>query len=233
MENYSVYIHIFPNGKKYIGITKQKPKRRWQNGKAYKHNPYITSAINKYGWDNIEHMILYNNLSKEQAEQKEIELIKKYQSANRKYGYNISNGGNTIGTHSEETKKKLSEIHTGKEGLKGERNPMYGKKGIKHPNYGKHLSEDIKKKISKKLKGKPRTDHDEFIIKQSIRVAGDKNPRARKILQFKTDGQLVKEWTCSKYASKYYGLSNGNIINVCKGRQKTARGYIWKYAEEE
>lgn len=31
--NYSVYIHIFPNSKVYIGITKRQPKDRWQNGK--------------------------------------------------------------------------------------------------------------------------------------------------------------------------------------------------------
>ena len=31
MDNYKVYIHIFPNNKVYIGITSQKPKRRWNN----------------------------------------------------------------------------------------------------------------------------------------------------------------------------------------------------------
>ena len=35
-KNYTVYMHICPNGKRYIGITKLKPQERWGNGKSYK-----------------------------------------------------------------------------------------------------------------------------------------------------------------------------------------------------
>lgn len=31
---YSVYIHTLPNNKVYIGITSQKPKARWDNGRG-------------------------------------------------------------------------------------------------------------------------------------------------------------------------------------------------------
>ncbi len=34
---YNVYSHTSPSGKKYIGITKQKPEHRWSNGDGYKH----------------------------------------------------------------------------------------------------------------------------------------------------------------------------------------------------
>lgn len=34
--NYKVYMHTCPNGKKYVGITKQNVKDRWQNGKETK-----------------------------------------------------------------------------------------------------------------------------------------------------------------------------------------------------
>lgn len=231
MDSYVVYCHLFPNDKRYIGITCQKPNRRWQNGKGYKHNKYMARAIKKYGWSNVKHIILYNNLEKKEAESKEIEMIKKYKSNEREYGYNISNGGNTIGTHSKETKEKLRKIHLGKKGLSGENNPMYGKRGENNPNYGKHLSKITKEKIRKKLKGKKRTDHDIFCLNQSIRCKGENNPRARKINQYDINGNLIKTWNCAKYASEFYNLSNGNIINVCKGRQKTAKGFVWKYAE--
>ena len=107
MDNYKVYIHIFPNNKVYIGITKQKPENRWNNGRGYKNNDYLVNAISKYGWNNIEHKILYSNLSKEEAEQKEIELIKRYKSNIKKYGYNILDGGNVSNGITEETKEKI------------------------------------------------------------------------------------------------------------------------------
>lgn len=90
MNNYKVYMHIFPNNKKYIGITGQeKIERRWNNGYGYKNNEYMTNAIMKYGWKNIEHVILYKNISKEQAEIIEKRLIAKYKTTHKKYGYNI------------------------------------------------------------------------------------------------------------------------------------------------
>lgn len=108
IENYKVYMHRFPNGKVYIGITCQKPEYRWNKGKHYRKQPLIFNAIMKYGWDNIEHIILFDGLSKEDAETKEVELISLYDSTNREKGYNIENGGNSTGKHSEETKKKMS-----------------------------------------------------------------------------------------------------------------------------
>lgn len=137
--DYFVYKHTSPNGKCYIGITKQKPESRWgNNGCGYKHNIYFTNAIKKYGWDNIKHEVLFKGLTKEEAEQKEIELIALYRSNNRYYGYNIDNGGNCICKTSDETRKKLSESH----------------KGEKCYCYGKHFSEEHKRKIGKAHKGK-------------------------------------------------------------------------------
>lgn len=90
---WAVYMHIFPNDKKYIGITKKKPEERWNNGNGYKSQSLMWKAIQKYGWNNITHKILYNNLSKEDAIAKEIELIYFYKTTNREFGYNITIGG--------------------------------------------------------------------------------------------------------------------------------------------
>lgn len=43
--NYTVYMHIFPNNKVYIGITSRNPKYRWNNGKNYKKQCLIARAI--------------------------------------------------------------------------------------------------------------------------------------------------------------------------------------------
>lgn len=109
---YLVYKHVFPNGKIYIGITSQtNPWVRWgKNGCGYRNHYPIWYAIQKYGWENIQHEILVENLSENEAKQKEIELIAKFDSTNHKYGYNVSPGGDSV---SELTKIKLSKLRTG------------------------------------------------------------------------------------------------------------------------
>lgn len=141
-DNYIVYMHISPNNKRYIGITSQKNvKRRWNNGHGYRNNAYFWRAINKYGWDNFEHIIIAKELTKEEAEWLEIELIKIWDSINPNKGYNISLGGSSNGKHSEETKKKIGESSKGR---------CVGEKGYW---YGKHLPQETKEKISKSRKG--------------------------------------------------------------------------------
>jgi len=88
MENYSIYKFTFPDGKLYIGLTKQNPKDRWANGEGYKgQEVYIPIIL--FGWDNIKKEILHTNLSKEQALKLEQHYITKYQT--------VSNGYNKMG----------------------------------------------------------------------------------------------------------------------------------------
>lgn len=112
MEDYTVYMHVFPNGKKYIGITKDDVVERWKNGFGYK-TQFVFTAIVKYGWDNIEHRILYTNLTKKEAMQKERELIEEHRSLLNENGYNVDFGGDGH-FHSEETRKKISKSKTGR-----------------------------------------------------------------------------------------------------------------------
>lgn len=101
MKSYYVYKHTFEDGKVYIGITSQKPEQRWgRDGKGYRRKkkgrycqPLIAKAILKYGWDNIQHEVLAEGLSKEEAEKMEIELIAQYKSDQIEFGYNIEHGG--------------------------------------------------------------------------------------------------------------------------------------------
>lgn len=94
-----VYCHTNKlNGYRYIGITCQEPSTRWgYNGNNYKQSqPYFAAAINKYGWNNFTHEILYNGLTVEEAHKKEIELIKKYNTYAYdpdSKGYNLTRGG--------------------------------------------------------------------------------------------------------------------------------------------
>ena len=64
--NYKLYVHISPSNKRYYGITGlKKCEDRWKNGAGYANNKHFTRAINKYTWDNFEHKVLFDNLTKE------------------------------------------------------------------------------------------------------------------------------------------------------------------------
>lgn len=147
--SYSVYKHETPNGKIYIGITCQNPTKRWGNGCNYRNQKYLYAAIKKYGWENIKHEVLYTGLSKEDAEQKEIELIAFYKSNDRKFGYNIDNGGKSKGRCSEETKRRISAVQKGKK-----QSPYTIQKRIESRKGYRHSPETIKKisESNKKVK---------------------------------------------------------------------------------
>lgn len=95
-ENYCVYIHRnIVNNKSYIGISRygNNPNKRWQNGKGYVGQQLFYNAIQKHGWDNFEHIIWANGLSLVEAQKIEIMLIALFDTTNRKFGYNVSSGG--------------------------------------------------------------------------------------------------------------------------------------------
>lgn len=118
-KRYYIYIHTFPNDKVYIGITCRNPKYRWDNGNGYqKSQRKMYNAIQKYGWENVKHEILYEDLTKEEAEQKEIELIAKYNSTNDMCGYNIEKGGNANKEITQETRALMRKNHKGTTGRK-------------------------------------------------------------------------------------------------------------------
>lgn len=199
LNNYCVYKHTFQNGKCYIGITRQNPIKRWKRGNGYFSNTYFYNAIKKHGWDNIKHEILFTNLSKEDAEKKEIELISFFNSANRKYGYNIKIGGNTRGYITEETKSKMRLSHLGKK-----TKPRSKELKTQHSKYMKEhwKDETFKAKLM-----------DGLIKHHCIKVECV---------------ETGKTFISLREASKFYKLSHKYIGDCLKGKRKTVGGYHWR-----
>jgi len=207
--SYSVYIHINKiNNKVYIGMTGQVPYKRWEGGHGYK-NCYFYNAIIKYGWENFEHKILIDNLTKEEAEEKEKYFIKKYKSNDKVHGYNICEGGKVnSGFHlSKETKEKLSLSHKGK-------SPS---------NKGKKLSEETKEKISLSQKGKPK-----FKLRGKQRTVEHCLKLSKKIICIDT-GEI---FLSIKVASEKYNISRSSISNCLKKRAKSSGNLHWEYYYE-
>ena len=65
--NYTIYCHRNKiNNKAYIGQTCQTTTRRWREGEGYINCSYFYAAIQKYGWNNFEHIILFENLTQKE-----------------------------------------------------------------------------------------------------------------------------------------------------------------------
>lgn len=217
-----VYKHTSPNGKIYIGITHLKLSNRWRSkGQGYKRCPYFYNAIQKYGWENFKHEVILDNLTQRQAYEKEIELIKYFNSIVPN-GYNIDTGGYS-GT---KFKKAIIEIsETGE--IKHEFN------SITEAAYFLNCDPSS---ISKALNRKGRCKNRIFIYKNDL-VNGKiilkdyvKNyiPNRKQIYQY--------DFISHKFISKYNNINeaakktntNRSDISFCiTGKNKSANGFIW------
>ena len=146
---WTVYMHICPNKKVYIGITSLNPEIRWNHGKGYPNNQHFTNAIIKYGWDNIEHKILFEDLDENCAKEIEIKLISIWKSQNM--CYNITDGGDGFKglKHTDEFKENLSKRSLGN---------TWGSKTSKpvlqlDPNTGEIIAEFISAREACKITG--------------------------------------------------------------------------------
>lgn len=106
---YSVYKHIVPNGKIYVGITKMIPEQRWANGAGYKENHAFWKDILFYGWGNIKHEIVATGLDEHNAKQKEYDLIMELHTNDPNYGYNVL--ANVPKEEKKETEKSATNVN--------------------------------------------------------------------------------------------------------------------------
>lgn len=226
LTNWCVYMHENRiNGKKYIGITSQKPTKRWQNGKHYDGNAHFYAAICKYGWDGFRHDILYTELTQEEAERLEVELIKKYQTQDPAKGYNLADGGaaRTGWHHTEEAKLKIGARTKGTQ-LSEEHRRKIGdaQRGDKNHMFGAPLTEEHKRKMSIALTGRTVADSTRAKISESkTETVG------RSVMCLDTQ----KIYRSVAEAAKETGINRPNIIMCCQGQRQTAGGFRWIYAE--
>lgn len=251
-----VYVHQFPNGKRYVGQTKRPLKVRWlSNGDGYK-SQFVYKAILKYGWNNVNHTV-YSVESQKEADYLEKYLIAFYNTTDRKNGYNISTGGEknpNSGRHlSEDHRKKIGEAHIGKvvsedtkrklsEANKGKVTWMKGKHHTEEAieknriaHLGKTVSDDTRQKMSNSMKGKNVGKIASEETKQRMRDNWEKHPewndrKKVKVVAITSSGEELI-FDCIKDAAETLNVKNTSISNCLHNRSKTAGGYIWKKVE--
>lgn len=118
MDIYSIYkVTNMVNGKVYIGYTKNIRRRK----KSHKSNAInntetkFYNAVRKYGWDNFQWEIIYQSLDSEYTVSvMESHFINEYDSFHNGYNSTLGGDGGRGMMVSEETRKKLSQIHKGR-----------------------------------------------------------------------------------------------------------------------
>ena len=183
--SYYVYIHTCPNNKRYIGITTQHYiSHRWRRGNGYKVNKHFYRAIQKYGWDNIEHQVIEVE-SESEMYYLERYLIAYYRTNNIEFGYNKSSGGESSSIGICAWNKGISMSHEQKLKIS---NSLKGNNNAK----GHKVSFETRKRISDKMKG---------VIKKSDGHPQDAIAR-KKISETKTGTHRVYREDGSYYYSK-------------------------------
>lgn len=201
-KRWKVYVHINKeNGKRYYGITsKANVNHRWESGSGYKENPHFWSAIQKYGWDGFEHVVLYDDLLELEAKDLERRLIADYGTQDPSRGYNMTSGGDgTPDYHpSVETRAKLSRA-----------------------KLRENLSEETLRRRSDGLRGRKFSD-------EHKRKIGDGNSKA--VSMFTKDDAYIRTFKSARDAEVELGISHTHISQCCHGRRNTAGGYRWVFA---
>lgn len=197
---FTIYRHVSPIGRVYVGITSQDVETRWRHGDNYRNFTYFKRAIRKYGWKNFKHEILFTNVEEERAKRLEIELIRHYKGLG--ISYNLTNGGDgTNGYHHTDEYKQFKSQQM-KEFFSTERGKEICAKGGK-TNLGKKYN------------------------RKSGFTKGDYQVRI--VCQYSLEGVLLNKFKSVSDASRKTGANNCQIGKCLRGKAITAKNFIWRY----
>lgn len=238
------HIRLDKNEPFYIGIGKT-IKRAYSNKNR---NKYWKNIVSKSGY---EVDILFDDLSWDHACKKEIEFISLYGRNDLGNGplVNMTNGGDgTLNIIvSEETKKKISQIHKGNKYRLGKNISEHHKNKISQSNRNRIWDEKSKEKLSIIFSGKKIWDKKPHpllgkklseehknkmkIANMKIYAIGGDNIKSKRINQYTLDNQFIKTWGSSKCIERELNIDSSSVIKCCRGKLKTCKKFIFKYAD--
>lgn len=202
--------------------------------KSKNENRHLINAWFKYGKENFDYYVLeYLDLNEDLLKERELYWMQKYNSTERKYGYNLRMDSSTNMIVHEETKMKLSQS------IKGENNPNYNHKwseekkqymsNLKKQQYKDGIVHVNKEAIIKginirneNLKNNPE------LLQHMKEILKEKNTKY-KIYQYdKNTMELIKIWDfIADIIKENPSYKRHNIYAVCSGEKKSMYGYIW------
>ena len=224
--NGRLYIHKNKiNGKCYVGQTiKQKTSYRWgKNGYSYHNQNKFYNAIQKYGWDNFEHIILPTiYYTQDELNQAEIDMIQELDTINN--GYNVSLGGN-IYSMSDEALLKVSKVVSkyDNDGFIVKTYPSLIEAARQHNGFASNILSATKLDVSKSAYGfywsmgnKPKINVSNLYVERNKNIAQIEN------------NNIVRVFSSITEAANYINGNRGNIKRAYKNNSN-AYGYKWRY----
>jgi group I intron endonuclease len=213
--NIGIYKITSPSGKVYIGQSINIQKRWKEYKKLYncKNQVKLYNSFFKYGVENHQFEIIEEcselNLNKQERYWQDY-----YNSFYKGLNCILTQTDNKSGKLSKETCLKKSESMKGK----------YIRKGSTHSDESKQLMSNIAKGKPKPwLKGRTAPGLGR------TRTENELNKIRKVVIQLSKQGKFIQEWSSIREASIKTNTYDSGITLCCKGKLKTAGGYIWKY----
>lgn len=217
-KKFCVYLHKNKiNEKVYVGITSQNIEKRWKNGKGYSTQNYFYSAIQKYGWDSFEHIVLFINLTEKEAKYLEMLYVTIFRSNNVNFGYNMTQGGDSV-------------------------NINCCREVFQYSIDGEFINSFISESEAKRKTGITTIGaccNGWKITAGNFRWAfADETPNmkipktnAKIVNQYNLAGILLNVYNSASDAGNKSKTNISHIVSCCNNKRKTAGGYLWEYVK--
>lgn len=205
---YIIYLHKNKiNGKCYVGQTCQSPNTRWgKDGWHYHDQEYFYRAIQKYGWDNFEHIVLEQDIPKSKVDERECYWGGYYHSLAPE-GYNLA-----LGQYQKSTASPIYTQTRSEASFKKWENTEYRNKVVQgRKKMWAEASEECKQKMLSNL---DRTGK-----------AGKKKSKKVECIETGIVYDSVRE------AERQTGINHSNISLACNEKRKTAGKYHWRFIQ--
>lgn len=209
------------NGKCYIGQSRDIEARWKKHLSAYKSSPSweLYRAFKKYGISKFTFEII-EECKIEELNEREIYWISQYNSFNN--GYNMTLGGEACNG----TNDKIVYQYDLSGKLIGEYKSAHEAARVLNIQFTN---------ICKVCRGERKTAGGfSWSYEKQEKILPIKTKRISNniVVQYTKNGEYIAEYATAKEACRQTGISDTTIGLVCKGKGKTAGGFVWKYKNE-